>query len=525
MRHRRLFSLVAPMLILTACATNGSTGGATTSAEADPNGTVTIAVGKAVGDLDPQKTKAIWAVQNLIFEPLVTYGEGGKIGPGLADKWDTSPDGRTYTFHLREGVTFSDGTPWDSTAAKFNLQRWVGVKRMNWLTASRLVTSMQTPDAHTLTMTLSKAYPEFLTELSLTRPVRFLSPKAVTGDQTVNPIGTGPFVVESNTTSETVLKRNPKYWGGPAKIATVNVKVIPDSQARLTALRNGTVDIIGGSYSSAPLAPSDVALVSSAGTVLKGGGDQTIVMSFNDAAGRVTADKAVRRAIGMAIDRPSMAKALYAGLAKEAGSLFPETVPNSAARPAPPRDVEGAKKLLDSAGWTGSPIRQKGGQPLKATFVFSEEALPGARSMAEAIQSQLKEVGIEVSLQSVDHATAHEVIPGRQYDLAILPTYGAPYDPGNTLRSLFQSDVDSGVDGKIFVGGPPLDALIKAAASAKPEQQGAAYQKVYAWLDDNAACVPLLVPDRVWVVSKRVQGAKLAPTEYEFPITGASVGA
>ena len=146
--------------------------------------------------------------------------------------------------------------------------------------------------------------------------------------------------------------------------------------------------------------------------------------------------------------------------------------------------------------------------------------LPGARAFGEAVQAELGEAGIAVRIDDVDHATAHDRIPKRDYDLALFTTYGAPYDPANTLNGLMVSTVDSGPDGKIFKSAE-LDPLIKTAVdAAAPEQQTAAYRQVYSYLGSHYALAPVLVPTRVWAFSQRVRGMSLPPTEYEFPIAG-----
>ena len=288
----------AAILVTSACSGVGGTGGG----EKDPNGVLTIGVNRAVEDLNPFAFEAIFDVQSMIFEPLVEYGEDGEIVPGLAESWEESKDGKTLTFHLRKGVTFSDGAPWNAEAAKKSLDVWIGDEGYSFLETSKVVTGVTATDEPTLTLTLSRAYPYVLQELSLVRPVRFLSPNAfdAKGEYGGEPIGTGPWVLESNSPTETVLTRNEDYWGEAPEAAEVAIKVIPDAKTRLTALRTGDIDLIGGDW-TAPLLPEDAQEIEKGGAGLERGhrpGTTTQLLGFNPAPDRITSDPAVREAIG-----------------------------------------------------------------------------------------------------------------------------------------------------------------------------------------------------------------------------------
>ncbi|MER9868843.1 ABC transporter substrate-binding protein [Mesorhizobium sp. M0136] len=144
-------------------------------------------------------------------------------------------------FDLREGVTFSDGTPFDSTAAEWNLKRWMGVSDFSWIGISDAFDSIVTDGPNKLTVKLERPVPAALLELTIVRPVRFLSPKAVDkdGKQTA-PIGTGPWIVEKYDSSGTSLVRNDKYWGEKPLFSRMELKVVPDELARANGLRSDT---------------------------------------------------------------------------------------------------------------------------------------------------------------------------------------------------------------------------------------------------------------------------------------------
>lgn len=523
-RMRIAVAALAAALLVTTSACSGIGGGGAAGAEKDPNGVLTIGVNRAVEDLNPFAFEAIFNVQSMIFEPLVQYGEDGNIVPALATSWEESPDGKTLTFHLREGVTFSDGAPWNAEAAKKSLDLWIGDEGYSFLETSKVITEVTATDELTLTLALSRPYPYVLQELTLVRPVRFLSPKAFDADGGYGgePVGTGPWVLESNSPTETVLTRNDDYWGGAPDVAEVVIKVIPDAKTRLTALRTGDIDLIGGAW-TAPLLPEDAQQIKEMGgglELLTAPGTTTQLLAFNPDPDRLTSDPAVREAIGLALDRKAIAERLYLGFATAAGSLMPDTVPTGRGEPAPAPDIDAANAVLDAAGWTGEGVRSRDGVELKLEILVAEEKQPGVRQLAEVIQAMLKKIGIAVEIDAVDHATSHDEIPEGHYDMTIFYTIGAPYDPITTLTNFFLSTVPTS-DGKIWTDPAKLDPLITDVLEAPTDdRREAAYQAVYDFLEAQSAFVPLVYQESVWAHGPQVHGLTLAPTDYDFPLDG-----
>jgi nickel transport system substrate-binding protein len=131
---------------------------------------------------------------------------------------------------------------------------------------------------------------------------------------------------------------------------------------------------------------------------------------------------------------------------------------------------------------------------------------------------------MDVKVQDLDHATRHDVIPARKYDLAIFYTIGAPYDPHNSLTDLFKSTVPSGPDGKIYLD-PAFDPFIdKALGAVTVEEREAAVSDALEYLRERTALSPLLVQNRLWAHGERVTSLELPPTEYDLPFAGLTVG-
>ena len=521
--NRRILVVSAVLVFaLAGCTGGGDEGTGSSTATRD---TLRVAISEPVGVLNPQDYTGNHVVLTMLYEPLLRYGADGSLEAGLAESYEASDDGLSYTFSLRGGVTFSDGTPFDAEAARFNLERWVGVPDHNWLGASNVIDRIKVVDDSTIELGLSEPYYAMLQELTLTRPVRFLSPQSVgPRGEFEEPIGTGPWKLGSDSEQETVLTRNDDYWGEQPALSEVRFVVIPDPQARVAALQAGDVDVLGGEY-LAPLAPEDIRVLESDQNVqvLTGPGTSNLLLGFNADAGPL-ADEAVRRAINMAVDRSSMASALFGGLAQPATSVFPPVVPFAeTASTAPTFDPDGANQLLDSAGWKGAPVRSNGGEELSFDLVLDPSSFPQARGLSEAIKAQLADVGVEVNLRPLDSAGyGAAIVQDRDFDMAFFITYGAPYDPPSSLSNMFDSKTASD-DGKVFTS-PQLDTLIASALSSTDESTRTDdYQQIWSYIEEQSGVAPLIQQSRMWAVGSNVEGFQLGATEYDLPLAGVAV--
>ncbi|MBE2316336.1 ABC transporter substrate-binding protein [Solirubrobacter sp. CPCC 204708] len=512
--------MTAAVLAIAGCGAQNSSSdsGSPRAAAGGEGGTVRVAVGQRAGNLDPHDYAGLFQVQDLLFEGLVKYDRGGEIAPSLAESWEVSEDGLTYTFKLREGVKFTDGTPVDAEAVEWNFKRWAGKEDTEWLGLSRVFKAMKVVDPMTFELTLEQAYPPALQELAYIRPVRLLSPQSVDAEGLyTKPVGTGAWVLEKSDRNGASFNRNEDYWGTKPKPARLELDVIPDAQTRLSALRAGDVDIIGGEF-TAPLTPRNALALKNAANVklVNETGTGTLVLAFNEAKAPFN-DQRLRTAVNKVIDRKAIAKALYFGFGEPAGNLFPESVPFSGARQEIPAvDKAAAAQLVKAAGYGP-------GKPLKVTLLSSEDAIPGGRAMAEVIQSAVKEIGIQVEVRLVDHATRHKEIAKRAYDLAFYATYAAPYDPYGSFGAVFDSRTEIGVDGKIFMDAKHLDPMIDDALAATGDEIEPAFEQIYTWLRERDAFVPLVYTQRIWAHSDKVQGLELPATEYELPLHTLSV--
>ncbi|PTM89122.1 ABC transporter substrate-binding protein [Mycoplana dimorpha] len=491
-------------------------------AQEGAGGVLRVAAAKPAGDLNPHAFKGLWAVQDLIFEPLLRYEHGGRFSPALATEWQVEDGGRLLRFKLRQNVKFHDGAPWNAEAMIWNLDRWIGKDSTAWMNASRLFAGHKVIDDYTVEITFKEPVLGLLNEFSYVRPSRFLSPKSVdAAGNYQKPIGTGAWMEEQATNDGSEFERFDDYWGDKPGYKHLELMVLPDSRGRMAAIRAGDIDLTGGEF-LAPIKATEAVTLQAAGVpVVVEQGTSTIVAGLNPDRNPALKDLKVRQAINIGFDRNAISQVLYKGLAQPAANIFPETVHLSGKRfPVPARDPEAARKLLDEAGWVGDGVREKDGQTLSIEIVVSEEQIAGSRSLAEVMQAQLGEIGIDVKIRSVDHASRHSDIPARHFDIALFTTFGAPYEPFGTIIGLLLSTYDNGVDGKLVIDPEHLDPLVNAAASASEDTVEQATQAIHDYLHDQVSCLPLFYVPSIWAHTNRVSGFKAPSTEYDLPYKG-----
>lgn len=508
-RQRRLFALLAPLLLVGACS----------SASGEDAGTSTVlrvGLSEESGALDPQAFTGNFMLLDALYEPLVTYAEGGKLEPGLATAWQVSPDGLHVTFDLRDGVTFTDGTPFDAAAVKWNFDRWVGNEKFSFFRASEVIKAVEAPDADTVRLTLTQRYDPLLQELSIVRPVRMLSPKSAGADGAFkDPVGTGAWKLTANSATGATLTRNDTYWGVKPRLERVELRVIPDGQARADAFGNGELDLIGGSY-LAPITPVEAKALSGRGDVklLTGDPDVSILLGFNPKG--PAGNKSVREAVRHAIDTTALSKALFLGYADPARRVFPPEVPDSGADQPLYYDQAAARAAVAAAGYSAA-------KPLTLKLLIPSTPAEGQldpRTMAEAIAAALKEVGIGVEIAPVDSAAYYDDRAAGSYDLTFFEGLGAPYDPSSSIVSLFTS----GARGPLWVTPATESAVDKALYAADATARATAYQQLYDTVAADAGFVPLVYRPRFYAVRDTVKGFAFPPTDVDLDLTGVTVG-
>lgn len=517
--HTLLLVLLAA-LVLVACAPMAVAPAESSTGQPAAAQTLILASGRNLGPGNPHAYDSSMVLLDLLYEPLVRYAPDGSVVPALAESWTISADGLTWTFNLRQGVTFHDGTPFDAAAAKWNLEQWVGNEAHNWLPTATRITGIETPDAATLVLTLAQSYYPAMQDFTLIRPVRFLSPAAVDGDGAfAQPIGTGPWQVDSLSDEAATLTRYADYWGEQPTLDQINIEVVLDAQTRIAALLSGDVHAIGGEYLGS-IPPESLAALEASDevTVLSAAGATSFYIAANHGKPPFD-DLLVRQAVNQAIDRQGLVDAIFGGRAEVATGLLPSVIPyvSRTGLDTYTYHPENARALLAEAGWTPNAdgMLEKEGQPLQMNLVVDQSRLPQTASMATAIQAQLKEVGIALELRLYDYSGWLDAFYAKDYDLIMRFSWGPPYDPHTLLAGAFYTDESA--ESTISYASPDLDPLIDAVLAATDEtERQALYDQIWQHLDAQAAVIPLVYPERVYAVRNEVQGFRLGGTEYDL---------
>jgi peptide/nickel transport system substrate-binding protein len=479
-----------------------------------------------VDQLDAASYNGSMETYQLIYEGLVDYGHKGEILPAVAKSWDVSEDGKTYTFYLREGYKFSDGSPCDAEAVKFSIERWATNPDNNWLKVASDFESVSVIDATTIQLSLNTNYHRTLDELSFPRPVRILSPNSVdpAGDPKgtfVKAIGSGPWMVDEYVKDQkTVFVPNPNYWGEQGVIEKMTFKLIPDVQTRMMALQSGDVDIAGGQVSS--ISVDNISTLASDNNLdIKTTASSTSYLFVCNTENDILQDKNVRKAIGHAIDKEGIAKNLFDGIGKGAKGLFQDTVPFVTEENNKGYDYnpEKAQSLLENSGWVDTDedgILDKNGKPLSFTITLQVEEYSEWKPLCEAVQYDLQKTGIKAELKILEKGAYYDALwSTRDFDLLIYRTYSDAWNPLSYLTSLFYLN-DEGK--AVAYGTKELNNLIDSVStvSTKEERQ-AVYDNLFAYMYEEAACIPVFYPEEIFVSNKRIANVKFGPTTY-YPI-------
>jgi peptide/nickel transport system substrate-binding protein len=342
-----------------------------------------------------------------MHEGLVTYDFELNPKPALAESWEISDDGLTYTFNLRKGVLWHDGKPFTSADVKFSLEEgWKKLHPRGKATFSK-VTEVLTPDDHTVILKLSEPSPPIMAALnayeSQVIPKHIYEGTDIKTNPASNaPIGTGPFMFKEWKKGEYVkMVRNPNYWDKPKPyLDAVILRVLPDAAARAAAFEAGEVHY--GGYTPIPI--SDAARLEALphiGIETKGY-EYTATMYIMELNNRHEAlkDKRVRQALMYALDRDFIVDNIWFGYGKVATGPIASTSPYYTTEGVPmyPYDPKKAEKILDEAGWK----RKANGWRFK--LVGAVGPMPEMLRTAEYMKQAFKQIGIEVDLQSKDLA-------------------------------------------------------------------------------------------------------------------------
>lgn len=459
-----------------------------------------IAQGQDIVWLNPMKTTAqvnLNAASHII-ETLMLYDyDAGGVVPHLATSWERIDD-RTMRVELRRGVVFSNGEPFDATAAKFSLELGMAEPAMS----GSLSALDRVEIVNDYTIDVITKYPYPLLEISLARASHMVPPayfRAVGEEEfNRNPIGTGPFVLGERIPGErVVLRRNDSYWGGASALPEVEFRPIQEDGARLAALQTGEVHIA----TNMPHSMYDRLVASPGVDAVTVEGARVMLLILDAREGSPLADKRLRQAINYAIDKELLLEALFGGRGvilqgqQATPSYFgfnPDLSPY-------PYDPERARQLLAEAGHPNG---------LTLDFKYSFGRYANDKETSEAIAGMLEDVGIR---------TNQIVLEGGEFlsqlvSLQLTPMAFVGYATAPDVS--YQYNINLCGERYAYYCNPRYDELVRAAeATLDPQERLELYRQVSELAYDDPPFAYLFAPDDLYGVSQRVEGWQPRPDQ------------
>lgn len=440
----RLGAVCVAVLALLAALTGCSTGERVELGDAAA-GNLIAAIAGEPDQLDPHKTTAYFSFEVLenVFDTLVEPDANLEMRPALAESWEVSPDQRVWTFHLRRGVTFHDGSPFSAADVVYSYRRIIDEELAN-VDKFSAVTDVTAVDPATVRITVKQPTPNLLTNLGGFKGMAIVSRANVeSGQIATHPVGTGPFSFAAATSGDSItLKANPTYWGGAPKISGVTFRFISEPSTALSALQAGEVD---WTDSIPPQRVSQLRDDESLRLTVTPSNDYWY-MALNEAKAPWN-DVRVRQAIAYAIDRDAIVAATSYGTAAKNQLAIPDGNPWYTPYDRYSYDIEKAKSLLAEANAT----------PKSLDMLVTTE-YPETVTAAQIVADNLAPLGIAVNIRTVDFATWLDEQNNGNFDMLMLGWLGN-IDPDDFYYAQHHTD---GTSNAQKFSDPEVDRLLDA---------------------------------------------------------------
>lgn len=427
----------------------------------DSSGALVAAIAGEPDQLDPHMTTSYFSFQVLenVYDTLVEPDENLDMQPALAESWELSEDQLTWTFQLRDDVTFHDGTEFTADDVLYSYNRIIDEELSNaWrLSAIEEITA---PDEHTVEITVSQPSPNLLSNLGGFKGMAIVQEANVTsGDITTHPIGTGPFAVDDYTSGDSIsLTANENHWSGKPEVPGVEFRFISEGSTAIAALKSGEID-----WTDSIPTQQVEALQAETETVTLGQtpSNDYWYLALNEAR-EPWNDVRVRQAIAYAIDRDAIVQATTYGTAVANQLAIPEQSVWYHEYSPYTTDIDTARDLLDQAGVTDVTM------DLMVTSEYPETV-----TAAQIIADNLEPLGITVEIRSPDFATWLDEQNTGNFDMLMMGWLGN-IDPDDFYYAQHHSDGANNAQG---YSNPEVDDLLD---EARTETDDATRQRLYA---------------------------------------------
>lgn len=469
--------LLIVAMLATGCSSNDSVSG-NEGGDSGFKDTIVYAQEKDITSLDPHVGREATAIQTTIniFSTLVTVDEDFNPIADIAKEWEQVDD-LNYKFHLRDDVTFHDGSDLTAEDVKFSIDRAIKSPKTNYLV--NFIDEVEVVDEYTVNVKTLNPYAAILRNLA--HPAIAIVPKAVVeADEDAlktHPIGSGPYkFVEWEQGQYCKLEAYEDYFLGEAPTKNLMMRVVPEGAQRVIGLETGELDI------SYDLLPNDKDKISSNEDLMLSATPSLWMyyLSFNTTKSPLD-DQRVRQAIRYAIDEEVLVESSFYGAAEVAHSVIPKIAFGYSDKGSKyPLNIEKAKSLLKEAGYEDG---------FDIEFLARENQI--RVEMAQIIQSQLKEVGINLDVNVVSAAIESELTNSGDYDIAIMRWSTPPADADYTYYPLFHSDQVGSPGNRSFLSDPRVDELVIKGKTTSDQDER---QKIYDELDILVSEISNLAP-------------------------------
>ena len=493
---KKFLALVLLMTLLGTVLSGCGDGSAaeTQKSRADTNELV-VGIAQDLDDsLDPHKTVKAGTREVMfnVFEGLMKPTPDGDLTPAIAERYEVSEDRMTYTFHLREGVQFHNGETVTAEDVVYSIQRCAAATETGivQVEAFSVIQAIETPDDKTVAITISEASNEFIS---------YMTTAILPADydkQDTDPVGTGPFKFVSRTAQDSVvLEKFDGYWGTPAQLDKVTLKIMENADSLMMSLQSGAIDLC------AHLTSTQVAQLEKDFNVAEGTMNLVQAMYLNNAVAPFD-DVRVRQALCYAVDKQEIIDLAFDGYGSPIGSsmypafgkYFDDSLTNYYTR-----DVEKAKALLAEAGYPDG---------FDMTITVPSNYKPHMDT-AEVLVQQLAQIGVNAAIEPIEwESWVSDVYAGRQFQSTVVGV-DASTMTARALLERFTSDY-----GKNFINynNAEYDALFQQTLTAYDDaEQTAIYKQMLANLTENAANVYIQDLADLVAVRKGVEGVTFYP--------------
>lgn len=481
----------------------------------------------ATSGSQPQVYPAGYEAAFAVYAGLVRFGPNLQVEPDLATKWEVSGDGLAWTFTLRQGVTFHDGTPFNADAVVSYFNRMLDkTYNLSAYTLWEPISKASKVDEQTITIVTKKPYGAFLNTMAHGSAL-IPSPAAVAQygkDIGLHPVGAGPYQVDTFAPgSRLVVKAFSNYYGDKPLYETITFTYVGDNSGRVAALQGGQANIID----AVPVEQAKQLSTTGGLNLVNIPGLQCFGIGFNQ-TNPALADKKVRQALNFAVDKAAIVSSLFRGYATVMSSpLAPNTTGYAKCGSYDP-SADKAKSLLADAGYTAGSdgVLAKDGKKLSLRLRTPDGLYPNDTRVAQVIQDQFKAVGVEVTIQKVDKSTFWDGISVPQssvdFDLVLFGYNPSHASGALQLDALYVTNPSTTEKPRLWnfnwFSNSEVDQLVgQALTTVDKARQDEAMEKAQKILWDESPYLWLYVKNNLTAYDSKVATPVVLPVVFTLP--------